>query len=504
MVFLILTEKALLDRAFDLRGELENAASDVSRLFTKIERKDQIEDENRILVQRFQSQLTKQLDTLHKTIAASVTQQEQQLKGMEEDMQSFVSTKTEATEELRAALEKLKTMYGSGIKALDDIADELNGNSQSTFELLNSQVSKNSSALGELFKGIASEAEKLLGDLESILYSQENKLTAFAQKQRAAHSRTVETSRTISKTTMNFFDTLDVHAAKLIKIVEEGQTVNDQKLFELERKFEECAAIEEKQLLEKVAELFAVSNARKKELVRTAVDGLRESAASKAKRFDQEMATMKDSSSCIRNDWINYTKKAESHYLEDTAAVESGKIDLDEVLQNCLQKTKMGSQQWNSAQESLISLEKSNVASVDEIVRGGLEANQILRARYSAAMSSALDDTSVASKNLLSSIDHSLQLDHDARENLDSIIVPCCGELRELKGGHYHKIIEISENAGKTLLNDYVIEVPQCSTPKKRHSIYLPSMRSIEELQTSSFEELLKQYLDSKSSLKVK
>lgn len=59
------------------------------------ERKDKIEDENRILIQKFQSQLTQQLDILHKTVAASVTQQEQQLKDMEEDMQCFVSTKAE-------------------------------------------------------------------------------------------------------------------------------------------------------------------------------------------------------------------------------------------------------------------------------------------------------------------------------------------------------------------------------------------------------------------------
>ncbi|CAH1418273.1 unnamed protein product [Lactuca virosa] len=496
---LLKSEKSLLERAFDLRGELENAASDVSSLFTKIERKDKIEDGNRILVQQFQSQLTNQLDTLHKTIAASVTQQEQQLKGMEEDMQSFVSTKTQATEELRGALENLKTMYGCGIKALDDIADELDGNSKSTFGLLNSQVSKNSSALGELFKGIASEAEKLLDDLEKILYVQENKLTAYAQQQREAHSRAVETSRSISKTTMSFFDTLDMHATKLTKIVEDGQTVNDQKLFDFERKFEECAANEEKQLLEKVAELLAVSNARKKELVRTAVDGLRESAVSKANKFEQEMSTMKDSSFCIRNEWKNYNEKAESNYLEDTNAVEIGKKHLDEILHNCLERTKMGSQQWSSAQESLLGLEKNNVASVDEIVRGGLEANQILRSRYSSAVSSAVDDTNVASKNLLSSINHSLQLDHEARENLDSIIVPCCGELRELKGGHYHKIVEITENAGKTLLNDYTVDEPTCSTPKKR-PFNLPSITSIEELRTPSFEELLKYFWDSKSS----
>ena len=64
------------------------------------------------------------------------------------------------------------------------------------------------------------------------------------------------------------------------------------------------------------------------------MDGLRETAASKANRFEQEMSTMKDSSSCIRDEWTSYSVKAESHYVEDTAAVECGKKDLDEVLQN--------------------------------------------------------------------------------------------------------------------------------------------------------------------------
>lgn len=60
-----------------------------------VERKDKIEDGNRILVQKFQSQLTQQLEILHKTVSVSVMQQETQLKGVEEDMQLFVSTKAE-------------------------------------------------------------------------------------------------------------------------------------------------------------------------------------------------------------------------------------------------------------------------------------------------------------------------------------------------------------------------------------------------------------------------
>jgi kinesin family protein 11 len=92
---LLKSEKSLVDCAYNLRAELENAAADVSGLFSKIERKDKIEDGNRSLVQRFRSQLTNQLDTLHKTVSTSVMQQENHLKEMEDDMQSFVSSKDE-------------------------------------------------------------------------------------------------------------------------------------------------------------------------------------------------------------------------------------------------------------------------------------------------------------------------------------------------------------------------------------------------------------------------
>ncbi|KAK4441131.1 Kinesin-like protein KIN-5D [Sesamum alatum] len=476
---LLKSEKALIERALELREELENAASDVTNLFTKIERKDKIEDGNRILIQKFQTELTQQLEILHKAVASSTKQQEQQLKAMEEDMHSFVSTKTEATEELRGHLEKLKTMYGSGIKALDDLAGELDSNSHSTFGRLNSEVSKHSSALEELFGGITSEADTLLHDLQESLHSQEEKLSAYAQQQREAHSRAVESTRSISQITVNFFKTLDGHASKLGEIVEEAQAINDQKLSELEKKFEECAANEEKQLLAKVAELLAGSNARKQKL--------------------QEMSIMQDTTCSIKAEWTSYTQNAESHYLEDTAAVENGKSDMEDILSKCLEQAKLGAQQWKNAQTSLLHLEKSNVASVDEIVRGGMNTIEVLRGRFSSAVNSALEDADTGSKNLLTSIDRSLQLDHEACSNLDSMIVPCRGDLRELNSGHYHKIVEITENAGKCLQEEYMVDQPSCSTPRRR-PINPPSIASIEELKTPSFEELLRSFWDARSS----
>lgn len=52
----------------------------------------------------------------------------------------------------------------------------------------------------------------------------------------------------------------------------------------------------------------------------------------------------------------------------------------------------------------------------------------------------------------------SLELDNEACGNLNSMITPCCEELRDLKGGHYHKIVEITEHAGTCLLTEYTVD----------------------------------------------
>ncbi|KAF9613454.1 hypothetical protein IFM89_008301 [Coptis chinensis] len=80
------SEKALIEQAFELRSELENVASDISGLFSKIERKDKLEDGNRTLVHSFQSRLIQELKVLLKTVVSSFTQQEQKLREMEGDM----------------------------------------------------------------------------------------------------------------------------------------------------------------------------------------------------------------------------------------------------------------------------------------------------------------------------------------------------------------------------------------------------------------------------------
>ncbi|KAH0470314.1 hypothetical protein IEQ34_000037 [Dendrobium chrysotoxum] len=288
------SERVLVEHANCLRSELDFAAADRSELFCKIEHKDNIAERNQIIVQRFQSQLTEQLHTMHKTVATSVMQQKNQLKEIEEDMQSFISVKAVTTKELEGLVDKLKDLYQSDITTLDGLAGELDHNSQVTFGKLYSQVLTHSTSLDDVrtlsyscnsmfnnyfnrfdlfvlrqcFKRIAFEADYLLKELQNNLSKQKFKLTDFVQLQHEGNLRTVEATRAISDTVSSYFHNVEVLISRLSKILEETKTSQYQQLSELERKFEECADYEEKRLVKKVVQMLITSKTRQKKRVK--------------------------------------------------------------------------------------------------------------------------------------------------------------------------------------------------------------------------------------------
>ncbi|CAM8919541.1 unnamed protein product [Rhodiola kirilowii] len=499
---LLKSEKALIEHAFELRQELQNAASDVSVLFSKIERKDKIEDGNRALIRRVQAQLGEQLEILHQTLTTSVTKQEQQLNDMGENMQSFVSKKSETTEELRGRIGKLKSMCSSGIQALDSIAWKLDENLQSSLTDCSSELIKHSTSLQDLFKGISSEAGALLKNLGSDLTNEEEMLNAFARRQHETHGRVVEATRSISGIADNFFESVDAHTSSLTLIVEEAQTVHTQKLAELQNKFAECAAGEERQLLEKVAQLLSDSNARKKKLIHESVYELSETAMKDASKLQQETSAIQKYNSSIKTDWRDHMEKSENHYLEDTSAIECEKEKLTDAIKNCVKKVKLGSEQWRNAQDSLVDLDKQNANSIYSIIRKCDEASQSLGEKFSSTVSSVNGDIDLATQGLLSTIDYSLKLDFDIHDHIDSLIVPSWEDLRELKSGHQHDVTNITDKSAKCLLQEYKVDEPSCTTPKKR-PYDLPEAVFIEQLRTPPLDELLKSLREGKSGGKL-
>ncbi|KAI0531431.1 hypothetical protein KFK09_000986 [Dendrobium nobile] len=454
------SERVLLEHANCLRSELDFAAADRSELFCKIEHKDNIAERNQIIVQRFQSQLTEQLHTMHKTVSTSVMQQKNQLKEIEEDMQSFISVKAVATKELEGLVDKLKDLYQSDITTLDGLAGELDHNSQVTFGKLYSQVLTHSTSLDDCFKRIAFEADYLLKELQNNLSKQKFKLTDFVQLQHEGNLRTVEATRAISDTVSSYFHNVEVLISRLSKILEETKTSQYQQLSELERKFEECADYEENRLVKKVVQMLMTSKTKQKKLVQAAFDILRESAADRATNLQKEISNAQNLTSLTKEQWKLYMEETENNYQEDTVAVESRRCSLEEGLKDCIQKAEMNSLLWENAQDCLLSLGRATISSMESIVRNGMEVNQLLRANFSSTATTSLEDFDVCSKNLHSSFNCYQKLHNNASENINSIIIPSLKDIWDLKNGHYHKIVEITDCADKCLEQEYMNRFP--------------------------------------------
>ncbi|PWA73788.1 kinesin motor domain-containing protein [Artemisia annua] len=331
---LLESEKTLTKRAVELHSELENATSEVSSLFAKIEHKNHIEDGNKVLVQCFQTLLAQHLEALHNIVVTSVTHQEQHLTAIEGHMKSFVSEQDKATQGLQIRVEKIRDIFSGGIKSLVEIATEFSGNSKTALGDINSEVEEHSSALAELIREASVKVGDVLNDLHSNLTDQEQSIATFWKQQHESQLRAYQTTQSASSVTMNFFNTMSNDIFRVIEMVEDARTKYDQQLSDFKIKFEDYANGEDKQLLDKMAELLVSSNAKKKQLIQTEIDAIRSDIGSRTYHIHRKTSSMIALSSSTQDEFTSFLGKTERHYSEDKSATQNAKDGLTAKLQN--------------------------------------------------------------------------------------------------------------------------------------------------------------------------
>ncbi|KAK3139134.1 hypothetical protein QOZ80_5AG0378360 [Eleusine coracana subsp. coracana] len=499
---LLNSENVLVDEAQKLRSELENTAGDLSGLFSKLERKGKIEDANKTVVRHFHSQLTEDLGLLHRTVSTSVSQQESQLKALEERMQSFVSSKGKVAGGLQEHVRKLKESFNSRIAELHGFAEQLKLKSHLSFEKINSHVTTHMSGLEDCLKGLLVDADQLLVELQNGLSQQELNFANFFKQQHEELSRNLERSKSVSTTTVNFFRTIDAHTLVLIKILEESQSAHKKQLLELQKKFEVVAADEEKYLMEKIAGLLAESNARKKNMVQDDICSLDKTVCEHSNNMQTQTTKLHDFTSCMREQWEAYMERAEEAFHQNVSLIEQKRIFFMENLQQCKTRAESCSEQWSTAQNSVLALGRTNSEAIRSAISDGNEVNNQLHTRFSSAVAAGVEDNDVSSKSLLCSVDDSLKLDLGICDDVKSIITASKAELHELLSGHQEKTKGISGNADRSLGYDYKVDEPTCSTPRRRE-INIPSRQSIGQLATPALEDLVKSFWDSITPTKL-
>ncbi|KAC9683460.1 hypothetical protein E3N88_45405 [Mikania micrantha] len=494
------SEKTLTERAVELHSELENATSEVSSMFTKIEHKNHIEEGNKMLIQSFQTILAQHLEVLHKIIVSSVAHQEQQLNEIEEHMKLSITEQDKANEELRIRAKKIKDVFTGGIKTLAEIATEYSAHSETTFGNLNNAVVEHSSALTELIREASVKVGDILNDLHCNLNDQGQSITSLWQQQHESQLRAYQTTQSASSVTVNFFKSLSKDIFIVIQMVEEARTIYDQKLSEFQKKFEDYADGEDKQLLNKMAELLANSNAKKKQLVQTEVDDIRSYIGSKSYALHNKMSNMHTFTSSTNDEFTSFLEETKKHYIEDENITQEAKSGLTSMVQNWTTKARMGDQQWRKVQESLSRLQKRHIESVDSKLKDAFDTNQRVYTRFSSMTSSTLQELDIAHSGSLTFIEYKTYLlkrfNHEENEWINSLTRISLDAMKDMETAHFNKTTEITKDTEKCLINEYMVDNSLFSTPS---FCKLSNKINIEELKTPPFEVLLDSFRKAQS-----
>ncbi|XP_028067149.1 kinesin-like protein KIN-5B isoform X2 [Camellia sinensis] len=341
------SENSLIDRAKEMRANLQIASEDISALFAKLDQKNKLEAENQGLLLNFGSQLDQSLKDLHKTILGSVSQQQQQLRCMEEHVSSFLASK-----------------------------------------------------------------------------------------------------------------------------------------------YDEEAAREEKQAMEKIAAILASLTAKKTAMVSEASRNIEDSTTQGNKRLLQGIFSMQQVSGDAKEEVNVYLEKVKRHFLEDTFTSAETKATMESCLQECTNMVNYSGRQWEKAELSINHLNKTSIAEIESAVKEKICANQAAYEEFVARSSSINAEYEAKACDTQAAVKDSLMLDQETKEEIDSMSSLCLNQLKCVGENHTESITNIRNQAGQCLRKDYLVDQHTGTTPKLK-IIAVPSLASIEEMRTPAVGDLM-------------
>ncbi|KAL9429121.1 hypothetical protein AB3S75_031015 [Citrus x aurantiifolia] len=486
---LLCSEKSIIEQAKELRNELQNASEDITSLFSKLDQKDRMEAENQSLVLSFGSQLDQSLKELHKTILGSVSQQQQQLRCMEEHAQSFLASKCDATHILESRIKKMSETYTAGLELLKELDNSMQKKASSDMEQISSKVSSQTMAVEQFLVTMVSEGKEVIEDIKNSLSQQKELFALSAQQQEEGLQRSWISSQEISKATMDFFNDIHRQASKLKTILEESQTEKSKELDNFKKTFKEEAAKEEKDALEKIAVILANLTSRKTAMVSKASSNIQDTNIQQNKRLQNEISSVQQVSTDARKEFNKYRQNAESHFMEDTFSAAESRAIMENCLQECSKTVDSSRQQWEYAQSYIRNLNTSSTAEIKSAIKENISANQTAHEEFKSACSSRDMDFGAKAGDIVASVNDLLMRDRESKMEIDSITTICLDQLKFVQEKHGENLSTIRNQAEKCFTKDYMVDQHTSTTPKKR-AITVPSLASIEEMRTPAFENL--------------
>ncbi|KAI3683761.1 hypothetical protein L1987_84276 [Smallanthus sonchifolius] len=481
------SENCLVEHAKGLQNKLQDASEDVNELFSKIDHKSKLEAENNGLLLSFSYQLDHSLKDLQKVFISSVSQQQQQMRSMEEHVSLFLDSKHDNARILESRINKITDTYTSGMVALKKLLDTLQMKASSDLIHMKSKISDQIMAVENIFQNAVMEAKNAACDIENSITDQKQMLALSAQQHEEGLHKSLVSAHEISMATINFFDNLSQQATKLMTDLEKNHKARSHELAEFERNFKEDAAREQQLAIENISAILRNLTLKQTTMVSKASQNIDDFSSQDNKKLLKDLSNMLHISNDGKHEVNEYIERTKTRFTEDTFISTENRDFMENCLEECTNKVGKSLRHWDNTKLVINQLNESSVVETESFISEMIRVNN-LRSEDIAATHMSMDALFQSdASDLKSSANDSLMLDQEMKKEFHSMSNIFLDHLTSLKDKH-GDTTEKMLNQADCLKKDY--QVDHDSTPRK-HEIDVPSLTSIEAMRTPSFADLL-------------
>ncbi|KAE9465600.1 hypothetical protein C3L33_02492, partial [Rhododendron williamsianum] len=491
-------ENALAHQACVLRSDLEKSLQDNALLYSKIAREDNLNVDNRSVVNDFQADLVQQLGSLCNTLATSMSRQNEHLQCIEKLCQSFLDIHNKAIMDLKKKMTAAGALYISHIEAIQNVVRLHNASSDAGLEEISASVSSNASSIEQFLAAEAVEANSIFEDLQGTLSTHQGEMAHFARDLRQRFNVSIEHSKNMSEFTNGFLHKLMEESGKLQSHVTKIDDIQSRSIVEFQKAYEEQSKSVAEKLIADVTGLVSNHIRRQKDLVDARLISLKETVVGNKKFLDGHVSSMEGITTDAKRKWQELSLQADNDAKDsaDFSAAKHCRMEL--LLQQCVNTTEAASKQWKGTHETINEMGSQHLSTLVSLVRNVSDSNEQHDTEISLARASVEEDVAKNSEDIIQQFDCVSEQECGSVSGILSAVKAHATTLEVLRENHSGQSASIEQKALDTFQQKYMDYEPTGTTPI-RSEPDIPSKGTIESLRAMPMESLVEEFRENHS-----
>ncbi|XP_010271626.1 PREDICTED: kinesin-like protein KIN-5C [Nelumbo nucifera] len=486
-------ENALAHQACVLQSDLEKSLQDNALLFSKLDREDQMNAENKVVVNNFQAELAEQIGVLCSKVATSMSQQHEHLQSAEELCQFFLSFHENSVLDLKKKVTASRALYVSHLEALQNVVRLHKANSNAGLEEISSVVATHASSIEQFLATEAGEANSVFADLEGTLSTHQGEMALFARELRERFHASIEHVREQSKFTLGLLNTLQEESLKLERHASEAHEIQTKSIAEFQKVYKEQSKSEAEKLLADMTSLVSNHIQRQKELVDARLVGLRDAATGNKTFLDAHVSSMEGITNDAKRKWQAFSIQSENDAKDGADFSAAKHCRMESFLQQCISTVENACKHYKRTNEAVNEMNGNHVSAVALLVRNASESNEQHDAEICSARDAAEKDVVKNSEDILQQFESLSGEERGSICNIMTAVEAHRDTMHKLREDHLGQTAEIEQRAQNTFQQRYMDYEPTGTTPTRTEP-EVPTKGTIESLRSMPMEALLEEF----------